>query len=84
MEELKHIIESLLFVSEEPLSLERIKGALGFAETRDVRMALQALSEEYEARGGGFSLRTVAGGYQLRTRPEYKEYIKRLGFNSNW
>jgi segregation and condensation protein B len=78
MEDLKHIIESLLFVSEEPLSLDRIKGALGFAETRDVRKALQTLSEEYEARGGGFSLRTVAGGYQLRTRPEYKEYIKRL------
>jgi segregation and condensation protein B len=78
MEELKDIIEGLLFVSDEPLSLERIKGVLGLAETADIRKALEALSEEYDRRGGGFSLRTVAGGYQLRTRPEHKEYIKRL------
>ena len=78
MEELKNIIESLLFVSDEPLSLERIKSVIGFAEPTDIRNALQALSEEYDRRGGGFSLRVVAGGYQLRTRPEHKEYIKRL------
>jgi segregation and condensation protein B len=78
MEKLKHIIESLLFVSEEPLNLERIKAVVGFAEIPDIRRALKALEDEYETRGGGFTLRAVAGGYQLRTRAEHKEYIKRL------
>jgi segregation and condensation protein B len=33
---------------------------------------------DYETRQGGFYLNLVAGGYQIRTRPEYMEYIKRL------
>jgi segregation and condensation protein B len=33
---------------------------------------------DYETRQGGFYLNPVAGGYQIRTRPEYMEYIKRL------
>ncbi len=78
MEDLKHIVESLLFVSEEPLTVERIKAAVGFPEGGEIRRALQALADEYEARRGGFELKSVAGGYQIRTRPEYKEYIKRL------
>jgi segregation and condensation protein B len=36
------------------------------------------LSSEYEHRKGGFFLREVAGGFQIRTRPEYREWIKRL------
>jgi segregation and condensation protein B len=78
MEDLKHIIESLLFVAEGPLTIEDIKKALFSAETTEIREALTALEHDYETRKGGFSLNEVAGGYQLRTRPEYNEYIKRL------
>ncbi len=78
MENLKHIVESLLFVTDDPLSVDKIKNALGIAEAAPVREALRELVAEYEARGGGFYLNQVAGGYQLRTRPEYREWIKRL------
>ncbi|MBW2568964.1 MAG: SMC-Scp complex subunit ScpB [Deltaproteobacteria bacterium] len=78
IEDIKNIIESLLFVSDAPLTIERIKKLLPFAETKEIREALLALSEEYEARKGGFFLREVAGGYQIRTRPEYTKWIKRL------
>ncbi len=78
MENLKHIIESLLFVTDDPLSVDKIKNALGIAEAAPVREALKELATEYEARGGGFYLNQVAGGYQLRTRPKYREWIKRL------
>ena len=77
-DDLKNIIESLLFVSDTPLTLERMKSILGFADIKDIRNALERLSEEYENRKGGFFLREAAGGYQLCTRPEYKEWIKRL------
>jgi len=77
-DDLKNIIESLLFVCDAPLSLERMKSILGFADIKDIRNALERLSEEYENRKGGFFLREAAGGYQLCTRPEYKEWIKRL------
>jgi segregation and condensation protein B len=78
MDELRNIIESLLFVTDEPLTVDRIRKVVKTADARAIREAVQALSEEYEARKGGFTLSEVAGGYQLRTRPEYKEYIKDL------
>lgn len=76
--ELKYIVESLLFVASDPLPVDRMKKVLEVSETRILREALDALAEEYEARGGAFELKEVAGGYQIRTRPEYGPWIKRL------
>ena len=78
MENIKHIIESLLFVAEEPLTVDRIKSILTQAETAEIRAAAAELAAEYEQRQGGFYLDEVAGGYQIRTRPEYTEWIKKL------
>lgn len=78
MENLKSIIESLLFVSDEPLTVERLKSVLSPAAAADILSALNLLTEEYEARRGGFHLKEIAGGYQLRTRPEYSEWITKL------
>ncbi len=78
MEDIKYIIESLLFVVDEPLTIDRIKKILVQAETREIREAMAELSAEYEARGGGFYLDEVAGGYQIRTRPQYTDWIKKL------
>ncbi len=78
MENIKHIIESLLFVAEEPLTVDRIKSILTQAETNEIRSAASELAAEYEKRQGGFYLDEVAGGYQIRTRPEYTEWIKKL------
>jgi segregation and condensation protein B len=78
MENIKHIIESLLFVAEEPLTVDRIKSILSQAETAEIRSAAADLAAEYEERQGGFYLDEVAGGYQIRTRPEYTEWIKKL------
>jgi segregation and condensation protein B len=78
MENIKYIIESLLFVAEEPLTVDRIKRILTPTEATEIRAAVTELSAEYEAREGGFYLDEVAGGYQIRTRPEYNEWIKKL------
>lgn len=78
MQDLKNIIESLLFVAEEPLTVDKLKGVLETVDGKEIRAALQDLSEEYELRGGGFRLREVAGGFQLRSRSEYHEWIKRM------
>jgi segregation and condensation protein B len=78
MDNIKQIVESLLFVAEEPLTVERIRSIIAVVTPDEVRSALSDLSDEYETRNGGFYLREVAGGYQLRTRPEYTQWIKRL------
>jgi len=78
MDNIKNIIESLLFVADEPLTIERLKKILVPAEAQEIRNVLAALTVEYEERTGGFFLDEVAGGYQIRTRPEYTEWIKKL------
>jgi segregation and condensation protein B len=78
MENLSNIIESLLFVADEPLSVAKLRAVLETADTNEIKTALHSLADRYEARGGGFGLSEVAGGWQLRTRPEYHDWIKRL------
>ena len=78
MDDIKNIIESLLFVADEPLSIDRFKNIIGQVQTNEIRQALEELGVDYEARQGGFYLNQVAGGYQIRTRSEYMQWIKRL------
>ncbi len=75
---LKYILESLLFVAEEPLSVQQFKAILEIEAPDAIRSALEELGEEYDRRGGGFELRQIAGGYQFRTRSEYSEWVKKL------
>ncbi len=78
MQDLKNIVESLLFVAEEPLGPERLRKILEPAEAGAIAEAITALRAEYAARQGGFYLAEVAGGYQFRTRPEHTSWIRRL------
>lgn len=75
---IKHIIESLLFVAGEPLSIKRMQVALDVDDTQKIKIALKSLEDEYEARKGGIFLSKVAGGYQIRSRAEYAQWITRL------
>ena len=78
MDDLKNILESLLFVADEPLAIDRFKKILPELEIKQIRQAMTALAAEYDERGTSFYLEEVAGGYQLRTRPEYTQWIQRL------
>ncbi len=78
MDDLKNIIESLLFVADEPLSIEQLKQVLSLSDTKMIRQALNELIADYEGRQGAFTLHEVAGGYQFRSHPDYVPWIKRL------
>ena len=78
MPHLTKIIESLLFVAQEPLTVERLKKILETVEPNEIRSSLIALAGQYETRDGGFGLYQVAEGWQLRSRPQYNPWIKRL------
>jgi segregation and condensation protein B len=76
---LKTIVEGLLFVADEPLSLERL--AQAFEEPPPpgrLEQVLDELMDDYEDPGRAFVLRPVAGGFQFRTRPELAPNILRL------
>lgn len=76
-QDLKYILEALLFVADTPLSTDRIKSIVS-ADAKNINETLAELAREYEERKGGFCLVEVAGGYQIRTRPEFAEWIKKL------
>ena len=78
MENIKNILESLIFISDEPLSVNRIKKVLPDVDIREIRQGLISLIDEYDTRDGGFYLREIAGGYQFRSAPAYREYVLRL------
>ena len=78
MPDVKPILESLIFVSDAPLSLDRMCILLEEFDRGDIRSALMELTADYRQRGGAIILTEVAGGYQFRTLPEYADYLKRL------
>ncbi|WP_136513568.1 SMC-Scp complex subunit ScpB [Geomonas edaphica] len=75
---LKSIVESILFIHDQPLTLDRLASILEEFERADLRAALDELIEEYEQAQRGIVLIQVAGGYQLRSRPEHGDYVRRL------
>lgn len=76
--ELKAIIEALLFVSAEPVPLDRLMVALGTVSKSAVKQAVQSLREDCDREGRGVQLAELAGGYQIVTRIEYAPWIRRL------
>lgn len=76
--ELKAILEAMLFVSPEPLSLTRLVAVLGDVTKAEVERVLRSLGEELEQEGRGVRLAEIAGGYRLVTKQEYSPWIKRL------
>src|SRR6185503_3816982 len=75
--ELKAILEAVIFASPEPLTPKAIFKLLASEPKEDVLSALEALKREYEGRGG-LQLVEIAGGYQIVTRPDLHEWVRRL------
>ena len=75
---LNGVLESLLFVSDVPLSLDRICTLLEEYGRDEIKGGLEKLQREYGTSGKGIELVQVAGGYQLRSRAEYADFIRRL------
>ena len=75
---IRSIIESLLFVSGEPMSLERISQILEGVEKKELRQIISELAQEYLEQGRGIRIVEVAGGYQFETARENAEYLLKL------
>jgi segregation and condensation protein B len=75
---LKQIVESILFVTDSPLSLERLHALLEEFQRDDIRAALAEITADCDRDKRAIELVQVAGGYQLRSRASYADYIRRL------
>ncbi len=75
--ELVSIVEALIFVADEPLSVKILADVL--EEDREtIDSAIDELKNEYEQRSGGLQLREIAGGWQISTRTEFHEEIRKF------
>ena len=77
-EELKSIIESLLFVADGPQTLQRIAEVLDQVDRQTIEGVLKELQTEYESQNRGVRLVEVAGGYQLRTTKGNADWVKKF------
>ena len=73
--ELKKSIESIIFVSGEPVSVEKIAQVFPDLEKPEIRSCLKELISEWEEMGRGIFLANVSGGYQFRTAPGSSDHI---------
>ena len=74
----KRIVEALVLGAPEPVSAQKLAEIVPGLETEDARALVAELGREYEEQGRAFEIWEVAGGYQLRTRPEYASYLRLL------
>jgi segregation and condensation protein B len=75
--ELRAIVEALVFASPEPITLKTLAKVLADEPQEDVAAALASIRADYEQRPG-LQCVEVAGGFQIVTRPELHEWVRRL------
>jgi len=75
--EVKAVVEALIFASPDPITLKMLHRLLSDEPKEDVTAALDALREDYENRPG-LQMVDVAGGFQIVTRPQLHEWVRRL------
>lgn len=72
---LKAVLEAIVYVTEEPLSAIQIADALNEPRER-VEKLLEHLVAEFDGPGHGVTIREVAGGYKMATKPEHHERVR--------
>ncbi len=75
---MKREIEALLFATETPLTLARLKKLLPGAETTEIREAISELNTLYDDGENAFTVVEFGGGWQIATRPEYSPIVERM------
>jgi segregation and condensation protein B len=75
--EVKAVVEALIFASAEPITPKMLFRLLADEPKEDVTAAITALKADYESRPG-LQIVEVAGGYQIVTRAELHEWVRRL------
>lgn len=72
---IKSLLEALLFLSENPLTWEQVRGVFEQFDKREFEEALQELKDKYNQKDSGLTLLEVAGGYVMGTNPELDVWI---------
>ena len=75
--EIVSIVEALIFVADEPITVKLLAEVLS-EDKETVEAAVEELRGEYERREGGLQLREIAGGWQISTRTEFHDEVRKF------
>jgi len=75
--EIISIVEALIFVADEPLTIKILAEVLE-EDAETIAAAIEELKQEYEQRESGLQIREIAGGWQISTRTEFHEEIRKF------
>src|SRR3984957_1451196 len=73
--QLRAVVQAVIYVTDEPLSADQIATALHQPAAR-IGQVLEELTAEYNKPEHGLTIREVAGGYKISTKPEHHEAIR--------
>lgn len=76
--DIKRIIEAILFCSPRPVTIKALKKRLDEFSVEEIAAGIEALMDEYNHSDRAIEIWEVSGGFQMRTRIEYKEWVKRF------
>ncbi len=70
-------LEAVLFMSRKPLNSRKISQLADLEDGTQARTMISQLNKRYDQQQRSFQVKKVAGGYQLRTRPQFADWIRR-------
>jgi len=72
------LLEAIIYVAKEPVSLNAICKALPGVERNEIQAKLNELIERYGQSDHGIEIREVADGFRFSTKPEHHETLKQF------
>ena len=74
----RRLVEALILASPEPLSAARLADLVPRGKPGLMTELVAELNAEYTQQDRGFEIWEVAGGFQLRTRPDLANYVQQM------
>jgi segregation and condensation protein B len=76
--ERRRIVEAVILGSPEPISAQRVAAVIPYCKPAKVKALVEDLNAEYAEQGRSFEIGEIAGGYQVRTLPEFASYLLQI------
>jgi len=75
---LKRELEALLFATDSPLTVARLKKIFRGVETPEFKGTITELQKEYDESGHAFTVVEFGGGWQIATKPEFSPIVEKM------
>ena len=76
-EELRPIVEALIYLAEEPVTAAAMVEMLGAENEAAIRQSLSHLCRRYASPEHGIEIKEIAGGYRMATKAEHHDWVRK-------